>query len=159
MKDEREPPTDVDRHAARRLLEQVALFTRPCDLDLAVFFARHPRSLLSSDSLSAFLGYALKDVAESLDVLLAAGFLRRRQTSAHAARLYELTNEHSGDDWLARVMALASTRHGRLALLEEIARRQGDAGTVATQSEAAPRVGPRRVERRRQRRNDETKTG
>ena len=69
--------------------------TRPCDLDLAVFFARHPRSLLSSDSLSAFLGYQIKDIADSLDVLLAAGILRRRQTSAHAARLYELTMESS----------------------------------------------------------------
>ena len=158
MRDEREPPTDVDRHAARRLLDQVAVFTRPCDLDLAVFFARHPRSLLSSDSLSAFLGYDIKAIAASLDVLIAAGLLRRRQTSAHAARLYELTNEHSsGDEWLDQLMALASTRHGRLALLEEIARQRGDAG--APQSEAPGRPGPRRIERRRQRRNDETKTG
>lgn len=136
------------------------MFTRPCDLDLAVFFARHPRSLLSSESLSAFLGYDLKDVAESLDALLAAGILRRRQTSAHAARLYELTTEHSsGDEWLDRLMALASTRHGRLALLEEIARRQGESVAGAERSDVAPRQGPRRVERRRQRRHDETKTG
>lgn len=154
MKETFEPPTDADRHAARRLLDQVSVLTRPCDLDLVVFFARHPRSLLSSDSLSAFLGYNITDVAESLDVLIAAGLLRRRQTSAHAARLYELTTEHaSGDEWLDRLLALASTRHGRLALLQEIARRQGDASAGAPHSDAAARPGPRRVERRRQRRN------
>lgn len=124
MAEEREQPTEIDRHATTRLLEQASVLTRPCDLDLAVFFARHPRSLLSSDSLSAFLGYQIKDIADSLDVLLAAGILRRKQTSAHAARLYELTIESSEAEWLERVMALAATRHGRLALLEEIARRR-----------------------------------
>ena len=129
MSDEREAPVEIDRHAARRLLEQADILKHPCDLDLVVFFARHPRSLLSSDSLSAFLGYQIKDIADSLDALLSAGLLRRRQTSAHAARLYELTMESSEAEWLERVMALASTRHGRLALLEEIARRRLHART------------------------------
>lgn len=157
MTDEREPPTDVDRHAARRLLDEAEVLTRPCDLDLAVFFARHPRSLLSSDSLSAFLGYPIASIAESLDVLIAAGILRRRQTSAHAARLYELTIEHaSGDEWLERLMALASTRHGRLALLEEIARRSGDSASTA---DAPTRPGPRRVVKRNPMDTQGKKTG
>lgn len=146
MTHERDSPTGVDRHAAHRLLDEAEVLRRPCDLDLAVFFARHPRSLLSSDSLSAFLGYQIADIADSLDVLIAAGILRRRQTSAHAARLYELTIEHSsGDEWLDRLMALASTRHGRLALLEEIARRSGDPAPAA---DADTHPGPRRVVKR-----------
>lgn len=122
------------------------MLTRPCDLDLAVFFARHPRSLLSSDSLSAFLGYQIADIAQSLDVLIAAGILRRKQTSAHAARLYELTIEHStGDEFLDRLMALASTRHGRLALLQELAHRASGSGDAAPAADAGLRPGPRRL--------------
>jgi hypothetical protein len=31
--------------------------TRPCDLDLLIFFARHPRILLASEQLAVLLGY------------------------------------------------------------------------------------------------------
>ena len=37
-------------------------------IDRFIFFARYPRTLLSSESLASFLGYDLKDIAESLDV-------------------------------------------------------------------------------------------
>lgn len=97
---------------------------RPCDLDLIVFFGQHPRSLLSSESLAAFLGYDIKQVAQSLDDMLAAGVIRRRQTTAHAARLYELVLDGpASSEWLGDLLTQASTRPGRMALLDEMARR------------------------------------
>jgi len=147
LTDDQQPTSAIDRHAARRLLDEVGAFTWACDIDVAVFFARHPRSLLSAESLSAFLGYELNDIAQSLDVLLAAGLLRRRQTSAHVARLYELTSERASvGEWLDRLTALASSRHGRLALLEELAQRaHGDADRSGPTARAAELRGLRRV--------------
>ena len=118
---------NMKREDARRLLDQIAVLRRGCDLDLLIFFARHPRSLLASESLAGFLGYDLKAVAESLDVLLGAGLLTRTQTPAHAARLYVLaidgTNGGTTADWLPSVIALASTREGRLALRDALTER------------------------------------
>ena len=132
------------------MLDQAAVLKQPCDLDLAVFFARHPRSLLSSESLAALLGYEIKQVAQSLDVLLAAGILRRRQTSAHAARLYEMTSEDlPGGDWVESLLALSSTRQGRLALLNELDRRsQRESGAARSRLDTAARPGPRRIDSR-----------
>lgn len=115
---------------ARGLLHRLGV-RRPCDLDLLIFFARHPRTLLSSDSLASFLGYDLKDIAESLDVLMDARLLTRAQTPAHAARLYVFEVHELNGDWLPSLLALVSTRSGRLAV------REGLASTV--------KPGPRRV--------------
>jgi hypothetical protein len=41
---------------ARRLLSQLEVLRRPSDLDLLVFFARHPRSLLSSEQVCYHAG-------------------------------------------------------------------------------------------------------
>lgn len=135
------------------------MLTRPSDLDLAVFFARHPLSLLSSESLSAFLGYPLKDIAESLETLLAAGVLRRRQTGVHAARYYELIVDGPAATvaWLEPLLTVARTREGRLALLKEISRRAHD-DRGHPRSNDAPRPGPRRLADRDSKTN-ETKTG
>lgn len=101
---------------ARRLLDQIGVLRHPCDLDLLVFFARHPRALLSSESIAAHLGYPLKVIADSLDVLLGAGFLARRQTTSHAARLYVFEASTSRESDLGALVHLASTRDGRLVL-------------------------------------------
>jgi hypothetical protein len=65
---------------AHRLLDRIGVLNNPCDLDLVIFFAGHPRSLLASESLASFLGYELKEIADSLDTLLAAGLLTRAQS-------------------------------------------------------------------------------
>ena len=113
---------------AHRLLDQIGVLRHACDLDLLLFFARHPRSLLASESLAAFLGYDLKEIADSLEVLLHAGLLTREQTAAHAARLYVFAigdgDGGSGDGWLPSLVAMASTREGRLALREALRRRR-----------------------------------
>ena len=127
----------MHREEARRLLDRIRVLKHACDLDLLVFFARHPRSLLASESLASFLGYDLKDIAASLDVLLGAGLLKRAQTPAHAARLYvfALDGAHVGPDggWLPALLEMASTRQGRLALREALRCRssEGPGGVMA----------------------------
>lgn len=101
----------------RILLARIGVLRHPCDLDLLVFFARHPRVLLTSESLARFLGYSPKEIARSLDTLLATGLLARTQTDAHAGRLYVLSRGRTGDEWFPVVLALASSREGRRSLM------------------------------------------
>ena len=136
---------------ARRLLDRVGVLKHACDLDLLIFFARHPRSLLTSESLAGFLGYDLKEIADSLDTLLAAGLLTRAQTSAHAARLYVFAIDDPDDssgEWLASLVAVASTRQGRLALRQALGPRRDERATKAIarpQPGVMAKPGPRRI--------------
>jgi hypothetical protein len=59
-----------------------------CDLDLLLFFARHPRVVLSSEQLAAYVGYDLQQVARSLDLLVGAGVLRRSINQGAVGRMY-----------------------------------------------------------------------
>ena len=131
---------------ARSLLQRLGV-RDACDLDLLIFLARHPRTLLSSESLASFLGYDLQDVAESLEVLMAAHLLTRAQTPAHAARLYVFAMDDANGDWLPSLLALVSTRSGRLAVRESLGKGKRDARIAG--SDATPRSivtsGPRRV--------------
>lgn len=129
---------------AMHLLDRLRVLTHPCDLDLLIFFARHPRCLLPSESLAAFLGYEARMIAESLDSLLAAGLLIRMQTPAHAARLYVLAADSSSDDSLRSVLTAASTRAGRLALRRTLAARASQARSSASSNQSS-RSGPRRL--------------
>ena len=131
---------------ARRVLARIGL-TRVCDLDLLMFFARHPRALLASESLAGFTGYDLKDIADSLEVLMTAGLLARAQTPAHAARLYVFAPDDTDREWLESLVTLASTREGRLALRHALRARR-DAGSEPGQHrkpDAMTKAGPRRL--------------
>ena len=132
---------------ARGVLHRLGV-RRPCDLDLLIFFARHPRTLLSSESLANFLGYELKDIAESLDVLMDARVLTRAQTPAHPARLYVFALHDSNGDWLPSLLALVSTRSGRLAVREGLANGQRESRSLEADSTRGSVVkpGPRRVD-------------
>jgi hypothetical protein len=138
----------MKRGDARRLLDGIGVLRHRSDLDLLVFFARHPRSLLASESLAAFLGYDLKEIAESLDVLLSAGLIARRQTPAHAARMYVFAADGPGGGWLPELLRLARTREGRLALREALMDRSPDGSGPAAGSQGrtrAARPGPREL--------------
>ena len=126
------------------LLDRIAVLSRPCDLDLLVFFARHPRAILSSETIAAFLGYDTKDIAESLEALLTAGIVNRTLTSAHAARLYVLAPDGPGNGWLPPFLMLASTRTGRLALLAAL-RERGARSPKRPSSDAVVKPGPRGI--------------
>lgn len=101
---------------ARALLKCVPALQHPCDLDLLVFFAKHPRALMSSEQLAQLLGYPLSEIARSLDALLAAGLLTRTQHPARLARLYVFVTGGTNGGSLQAVVDCASTRKGRLAL-------------------------------------------
>jgi hypothetical protein len=66
-------PTDS---LALQLVEAAGL-RDACDLDLLLFFSRHPRVVLSSEQLATYVGYELPQVARALDRLLGAGLLKR----------------------------------------------------------------------------------
>jgi hypothetical protein len=100
------------------LLSSIGVLREPCDLDLLLFFHRHPRAILTSDRLAAYVGYELNQLARSLDRLVDAGLLERSQNPTHAARLYLLKTPETG--WLATVLDIASTPEGREELIETI---------------------------------------
>ena len=137
---------------AHRLLDRIGVLRHACDLDLLLFFARHPRSLLASESLAAFLGYDLKEIADSLEILLNAGLLTREQTSAHAARLYVFmisdADGGSANGWLPSLITMASTREGRLALRQALMRRRRtitSAGIMPPAADTMVRPGPQGI--------------
>jgi predicted transcriptional regulator len=70
-----------------------------CDLDLLLFFSRHPRVVLSSEQLAAYVGYDLPQVARALDWLLSAGLLKRTLTPGGPGRMYVLEIDHA-EEWL-----------------------------------------------------------
>lgn len=113
----------MNREDASRLLDRIGVLKHACDLDLLVFFARHPRALLTSEQLAAWLGYELNQIARSLEMLLQAGLLVRTQNPTHAARMYIFVVGESSDNWVPPLLKLASGRAGRLALKEELSGR------------------------------------
>jgi hypothetical protein len=106
----------MKRRRFQHLLERIGTLRHPCDLDLLLFFHRHPRSLLTSERLAAYVGYDLNQIARSLDRLTEAGLLERSQNPTHAARMYLLKTPETG--WLGSLLTIASTREGRRNLLE-----------------------------------------
>ena len=113
----------MQRDEANRLLDRIGGLSHACDLDLLVFFARHPRTLVASEQLATWLGYELKQIAASLEVLLESGWLTRSQSPAHAARMYVFVTGGAGGGWLPSLLTVASTRAGRLAMREALATR------------------------------------
>lgn len=102
------------------LLHRIGCLRHPCDLDLLLFFHRHPRAFLLSERLAEYVGYALPQVAESLEILIAAGLLRRSPDSTHPAQLYVLTARSTLGGWLSSLLRIAATREGRLAVLNAL---------------------------------------
>lgn len=120
------------------LLGSIGVLRHPCDLDLLVFFHRHPRAILTSERLAAYVGYDLNQLARSLDLLNTAGLLERSQNPTHAARLYVLKTPETG--WLSSVLEIASTREGRQKLLQtmrEAVERDGSEHSVGHNGESA----------------------
>ncbi|HWG57536.1 MAG TPA: hypothetical protein VN661_00665 [Candidatus Acidoferrales bacterium] len=92
----------------------------PCDLDLLLFLRRHPQTLLTSEQLAAFVGYPMKEVAESLDLFIASGLLERIQNPMHAARMYLLNMDHPQGGGPRRLLDVASSRMGRQSAIRAL---------------------------------------
>jgi hypothetical protein len=111
---------------AARLVEAAGL-RNACDLDLLLFFSRHPRVVLSSEQLAAYVGYDLVDVAQALDRLLGAGLLKRRLNHGAPGRMYVLEVDHA-DEWLEPLRQVCATPDGRNALRALLRERRSQAG-------------------------------
>ncbi|MGH7392443.1 MAG: hypothetical protein ACREM3_23750 [Candidatus Rokuibacteriota bacterium] len=105
------------------LLDRIGGLRHPCDLDLLLFFYRHPRAFLISERLAQYVGYDLPQVAQSLEALITAGLLRRSRDSTDPARLYVLTPGSTLGGWLSSLLRIAATRDGRLAVIHALKQR------------------------------------
>src|SRR5437867_8063794 len=54
------------------LLDRIGCLRHPCDLDLLLFFSRHPRAYLITERLAEYVGYELPQVAQSLETVITA---------------------------------------------------------------------------------------
>jgi DNA-binding transcriptional ArsR family regulator len=104
-------PTDP---LAVQLVEAAGL-RDACDLDLLLFFSRHPRVVLSSEQLAAYVGYELPRVARALELLLEAGLLKRTLHQGAPGRMYVLEVDHA-EEWLEPLRRVCATPDGRNAL-------------------------------------------
>lgn len=102
----------------KRLLAHTPVIRGACELDLLVFLHRHPRALLTSERLAAFLGYDMKKIANAIEAFIDGGLLERTQNPAHAARLYVLVLDGPQGGEHTALLKLASTRQGRHDILE-----------------------------------------
>lgn len=99
---------------AVRLVEAAGLHDA-CDLDLLLFFSRHPLVVLSSEQLATYVGYELPRVSRALDLLLGAGLLKRTLHQGTAGRMYVLEIDHA-EGWLEPLRNLCAGPDGRRAL-------------------------------------------
>jgi hypothetical protein len=95
------------------MLSRIPSVRQACDLDLLLFFYRHPCALLTNEQLVSYLGYDREQVAKSLDGLIAARLVTRSQNPSHAARLYALETGAVPGGLLSSFLKLAATRQGR----------------------------------------------
>jgi len=110
-------------------LVEAAGLRSACDLDLLLFFSRHPRVVLSSEQLAAYVGYDLPEVARALDRLLGAGLLKRALNHGTPGRMYVLEVDHAGA-WLAPLRRVCETPDGRNALKALLRERRSPTGTL-----------------------------
>jgi hypothetical protein len=116
-------PTDS---SAVQLIEAAGL-RDACDLDLLLFFSRHPRVVLSSEQLATYVGYDLQQIAGALDRLLGARLLTRALNRGAPGRMYVLEADHS-EEWLEPLRRMCAKPDGRNALKALLKQRQSQNG-------------------------------
>lgn len=113
-------PSNADGNEVTSLLARTPVVRNACDLDLLVFLHRHPRTLLTSEQLAAFVGYDIKEIAKSLEAFIEVGLLERTQNPMHAARMYLLVLAGPSHDGIRDILKLVSTRSGRHSVLQAL---------------------------------------
>lgn len=101
----------------RSTLDRIRGIRHACDLDLLLFFFRHPCALLTGEDLVACLGYDREQVAKSLDGLIEAGLVTRSQNPSNTARMYTLELDGSPSGLLSSLLKVTATRQGRQAAM------------------------------------------
>lgn len=117
----------------KRLLARTPIIRTACELDLLVFFHRHPRALLTSEQVASFLGYDMKKIAKAIEAFVEGGVLERTQNPTHAARLYVLVLNDPQGGGLTSLLRLASTRQGRQDILDLLGAGQSETPLGAVQ--------------------------
>ena len=118
------------------LLDRIGCLEHPCDLDLLLFFHRHPLAYLQHERLAQYVGYDLPQVERSLETLMTAGLLQTSQESTRPTRLYVLSRRSSTlGGWLASLLRIAATREGRLAVIHALTQRQPPGLAGSSESE------------------------
>jgi len=105
-----------------RLIEAAGL-RDACDLDVLLFFSRHPRVVLTGEQLATYVGHELQQVSRALDLLLGAGLLRRTLHQGAPGRMYVLEVDHA-EEWLEPLRRVCATSDGRNALKVWLKQRQ-----------------------------------
>jgi len=95
------------------MLDRMPGLRHACDVDLLLFFYRHPRALLTGEQLVTYLGYGREQVVKSLELLIDAGFVTRSQNPSRTARLYVLELDAFPGGLLSSFLKVAATRQGR----------------------------------------------
>ena len=121
----------MERRELETLLDAGGL-KHPCDLDLLLFFRRHPDSLITSEQLARFVGDDLRQIGRSLDRLVEHELVLRSQNPTHVARRYRLASVTTGE-WLQQMLDIADTTDGRREL-----RRLLRGRASSSQSSASP---------------------
>ena len=103
----------IDTQDLRSMLDRVPGIRDACDLDLLLFFHRHPRALLTNEQFVVWLGYDRDQIAKSLARLIEAGLVTRSQNPSHAAGLYVLELRGEPGELLSSLLNIAATREGR----------------------------------------------
>lgn len=111
----------------RAMLDRIRGIRHRCDLDLLLFFYRHPRALLRAEELVVYLGQNLEQVGKSLESLIDAGLMTRSQNPSRAARLYVLEMEAIPGGLLSSFLKIAATRAGRLEIMRLLGAGSGGA--------------------------------
>lgn len=117
----------------KQLLADAPIIRSACELDLLVFFHRHPRALLTSEQVAAFLGYDMRKIAKAIEAFVEEGVLERTQNPAHAARLYVLVLDGPQGGGLTSLLSLASTRGGRQEILALLRRGNSESSSSPVQ--------------------------
>ena len=107
----------IDTQDIRSLLDRVGGIRHACDLDLMLFFYRHPRALLTSDRLAICVGYDREPVARALDGLIAGGLLAQIRSRSNTVNLYVLELGGLASEALASLLEFAVSRDGRLGVM------------------------------------------
>ena len=100
----------MDTKDLRSMLDRIRSIRHACDLDLLLFFYRHPCTLLTGEHFVDYLGYDREQVAKSLDGLIEAGLVKRSQNPSHSAQLYVLGLP---GDLPSSFLKIVATRAGR----------------------------------------------
>jgi hypothetical protein len=91
----------------------------PCDLDVLIFFLRHPSVLLTVDDLASRVGYDVHDVGASIEVLIAKGLLEYSKERAESRQSEAVLYRFMLRRWDAirgPLLWLASSADGRRSL-------------------------------------------